>query len=179
MKLFGVLFLAALGFWPWYIFGHAWPLFSACIGLMLATAFLDGVSVIDLENARLRRTVRLLWLVPVWSRTHELSRSGELHVTFRPSWRDRWNKWHERDFTVIDLRFGPRDWLQLAQTDRSRGNFDETLLARARELAQLMRLRMVVSVERVSSAVEHRDDSHEFPPPELRDNNTTCEDART
>jgi hypothetical protein len=170
MKLFGILFLSAFSLMPWYMFDQPLWWWSGAIWLMLSTAFIDGVTAIDLESAQLRRSIRFLWVIPIWRRTTHLRERGELHVTFKPSWKDRWNKWHERDFTRIDLRFGPRDWVELAQTDRSRGNFDETLLARARKLASTMGLRLVVDVERVASAVEHKDESARFPPLEMRDN---------
>lgn len=181
MKIFGVLLLIPFSMLPWYMFGEPFWLWSGIIWLMLATAFVDGVTLIDLGEAQIERTIRFLWLVPIWRRTIELRGRGEIHVTFKPSWLDRWKKWHERDFTTLDLRFGPHDWMQIAQTDRSKGNFDETLLSQARELASSMGVKLLVEVERVRGAIEYRDNSGQSPPPELRDNNAlqaTFEDSR-
>jgi len=169
MKLFGVLFLTLFSMLPWYTFGRPLWLWSGVIWLMLASAFVDGMTLIDLSEAQIRRTIRFLWIVPIWRRTVELRDRGELHVTFKPSWLDRGNKWHERDFTTVDLRFGPRDWIQIAQTDTSKGNFDERLLAQARQLAASMGVKLLVEVERVRGAIRYRDHSGQAPPPELSD----------
>ncbi len=164
-RAFGTVFLLSLAYLAYRMDAG----FLAVVALlMLSTGYLSGWTEIDLARAQVRRTVYFLWWLPVWRRTVSLRQGGRLCVTFRPSHRDRHGKWHERDFTVIDLRYGPRDWIQLAQTDRSRGNFCPAMLARARHLAARLHIPLEACVERVPGAVEHNDRSADDPPPELR-----------
>lgn len=69
---------------------------------------------------------------------------------------------------MIDLRYGPRDWIQLAQTERSGGNFCPAMLDKARRLAARLRIPLEARVESVPGALEYRDHSADAPPPELR-----------
>jgi len=135
--------------------------------LLLSMAYLDGWTELDLQRAEVRRTVYFLWLLPVWRSTVSLRQGGRLCVTFRPSFRDA-RHWHDRDFTVIDLRYGPRDWIELAQTDRSGGNFSPAMLDKARRLSARLHMPLEARVERVSGALEYKDNSAASPPPELR-----------
>jgi hypothetical protein len=160
MKVFGVVFLSLFGLLPWYMFGDAVLWWSCAVWLMMATAFLDGVTVVDVANAKLRRTIRFLWLFPLWSRTVDLRSGGELHLTFKPSWMDRWNKWHIR----LDLKYDSGEWLQLMQIDRSKGNFEPSLLAHAQQLAHIMNLPLILAVERRPGDVEYQDRSSADPP---------------
>lgn len=131
--------------------------------LMLATGYFSGWTEVDLERAELRRTVYFLGFLPVWHKKVPLRQGGQLCVTFRPSFRDK-RHWVDRDYTVIELRYGPRDWIQLAQTDRSGGNFCPAMLDKARRLSARLRIPLEERVDYVPGAIEYSDKSGRLPP---------------
>ncbi|KQZ40903.1 hypothetical protein [Duganella sp. Root1480D1] len=131
--------------------------------LMLSTAYFTGWTDVDLERAEVRRSVYFLWFLRVWRKTVPLRQGGRLCVTFRPSFRDQ-RHWVERDYTVIELRYGPHDWIQLAQTDRSGGDFCPAMLDRARRLAARLRIPLEERVDYMPGAIEHYDKGGRLPP---------------
>jgi hypothetical protein len=163
-KVVGLAFMSLLAF----IFKKTFAPAYGIVLLMMATAFIDGVTVIDIKQRSIRRTVRFFYLIPLWSKRTNLQMYGELLLTFRPSWIDKWNNYHFRDFTILDLRFGPKQWIQLIQNDQSRNNFEPMVLSQARQLSKLLKVSLVLKVDYVSGAVKHMDDTKSNPPPELK-----------
>lgn len=131
--------------------------------LILSTGYFSGWTEVDLGRAELRRSVYFLGFLPVWRTTVPLRQGGRLFVIFRPSFRDK-RHWIDRDYTVIELRYGPRDWIQLAQTDRRGGNFCPAMLDKARRLAARLRIPLEERVDYVPGALEHYDKSGRLPP---------------
>ncbi len=163
-KVVGLAFMALLAF----IFKKVFTPGYAVLLLMMATAFIDGVTVIEIKQRSVRRTVRFFNLIPLWSNRTNLQMYGELQLTFRPSWIDKWNKYHFRDFTTLDLCFGPKQWIQLIQNDQSRNNFEPMVLSQARQLSKLLKVPLVLRVEYVQGAVKHMDETTSNPPAELK-----------
>jgi hypothetical protein len=163
-KFFGVVLLAFVG----YIANKILMGVGFIVWLMMATAFIDGITTINLIERNVRRTVRFFCFIPVWSRLTGLRGHGELHLTFKPSWISRHNEYHFRDFTVLDLRVAPKQWIQIMQSDYSRNNFEPFVLQRARNLSKQLGVPLVLRVERVCGALQFMDDTAKNPPEELR-----------